>query len=124
MKKAILLLLVVLGLTTTIFTSCEGDKDPYQYEHTIKKGIFKDELISNLQGAYKEIYGKDFLYELEKFQENKNETYRISVKPDGVIDFHFESGKLSNYSLIRNDNKRLDWIFNIMKGVDAVKAEY
>ncbi|MDR2269379.1 MAG: hypothetical protein LBF27_00620 [Sphingobacterium sp.] len=124
MKKAILLLLVVFGLASTILTSCKGDKDRYQYEHTIKKGIFKNELIGNLEGAYKDIYGKDFLYELEKFQENKKETYRITVKPDGVIDFHFESGKLSSYSLIRNDNKSLDWMFKIIKGVEATKAEY
>jgi len=124
MKKSLLLLLLMLGLTTTILTSCEGDKDPYQYEHTIKKGYSKEELIANLEGAYKEIYGKDFLYELEKIQNNKNEIYRISVKPDGLIDFNFENGKLNNYLLIRNDNKRLDWMFNIIKGVEATKAEY
>ncbi|WP_159729219.1 hypothetical protein [Sphingobacterium sp. 18053] len=122
MKKAILLLLVVLGLTTTIFTSCEGDKDPYQYEYTIKKGNTKEEFITNLKGAYKEIYGKDFVYSLKML--NGDNTYRIISEPDGVIDFNFSNGQLASYTLVRNDNKRLDWIFNIMKGVEAVKAEY
>jgi len=121
MKRAILLLLVIFGLTSTILSSCGGDK--YQYEHTIKKGISKMEFITNLRGAYKEIYGEELYYQLKML--NRDDTYRIILEPDiGVIDFNFSNGQLISYAIVINKNKKLDWMFKIIKGVEAVKAEY
>lgn len=81
------------------------------------------EFITNLRGAYKEIYGEELYYQLKML--NRDDTYRIILEPDiGVIDFNFSNGQLVSYAIVINKNKKLDWMFKIIKGVEAVKAEF
>lgn len=116
MKRAILLISTMFGLMFTFLSCKKNEKDQFRY--MLMKGYSKSELITTLEGAYKELYKSDFIYTLVNIENDKNSIIKISTEYGCEIAFIFEKEKLIKYTLLKNENNRFNWIINIIGNIE------